>query len=170
MLDALKAFAKELPARVAEGRGLVLLGPPGTGKDHLMTALLKAATLGHGIDAEWVNGQDLFGAHRDRIGAEEPEAALVAKLARPAILAISDPAPPLTEGSKGGALSDYAAQFLYRVIDARYSALKPTWLTLNVASGKEAAKRLGPQTVDRIADGALVLKCEWPSYRQGGGL
>jgi hypothetical protein len=51
-------------------------------------------------------------------------------------------------------------------VDYRYSHRKPIWLTLNVADGAEAELRMGAQTVDRLRDGALVLFCNWPSYRK----
>jgi DNA replication protein DnaC len=55
---------------------------------------------------------------------------------------------------------------LYRAVEARYAAGKPTIVTVNVANDGEADLRLGAPTWDRLCHGAGKIKCEWPSYRQ----
>ena len=78
------------------------------------------------------------------------------------MLVLSDPVPPK------GELSDYSESILYRIVDARYITMKPTWTTMNVASGEEADRRLGAPIVDRLRHGALCLSCDWPSFRTAG--
>lgn len=56
---------------------------------------------------------------------------------------------------------------LFDLVDARYSRRKPAWVTLNCASRTEAEERIGVQVVDRLAHDALVVTCNWPSYRKG---
>ena len=138
---------------------VLLFGPKGTGKDHLLTALVRRAGEGD-LGVLWRNGLDLFGEWRDAVGSEERERDAIAPLVGCDVLALSDPLPP------SGALSEWQQQMLARVIDGRYRRMAPTWATLNVVSGEEADARLGPLIADRLRDGAVALFCNWPSYRR----
>lgn len=159
-LDALAGYISELPRNVADGRGIVLYGPKGTGKDHLMSAVLRVAVLSHGIDVKWANGMDLFGEFRDLIDGEANESKFVKSLASPSILAISDPVPPV------GNLTGWQMSQLFRVIDMRYRNMKPIFVTMNATGAGDAESRMSGQIVDRLRDGALVVQCNWPSYRK----
>jgi len=161
VVDRLKKYCEEIPQRVEAGDGILLHGPSGTGKDHLAFAVLTAAIMRHGFSANWVNGADLYGDFRDRIGREhKTEELLVQSLSTPRLLQISDPLPPT------GCLTDFQASMLFRIVDGRYSHCRPTIVTCNVASKDEAADRMGAQIVDRLTHGSLVLWCDWPSYRK----
>lgn len=138
---------------------VLLFGPKGTGKDHLLTSLVRLAGDG-GLGVEWRNGLDLFGEWRALVGSDERERDAIAPLIGCDVLALSDPMPP------SGQLSEWQQQMLARVIDGRYRRLAPTWVTLNVMSGDEADARLGPLIADRLRDGAVALFCNWPSYRK----
>lgn len=152
-------YIHQLPERVHAGSGLVLFGPPGTGKDLLASVAMREAILTHGLTVEWVNGAELFGAMRDAIATETPEQRLLSKWIKPKILVLSDPVPPW------GDLTEFQAISLFRIIDARYRNNCPTWVTLNVANGAEAAKRMGVQVVSRLRHGAVNCECNWPDFR-----
>jgi len=163
VVEALKQYAANIEEEVRAGNGVVLFGPPGTGKDHLLVALgVQAAVAGFRVLA--VSGLDLFAEARDRIGDDRPEEALVDRLATPDVLVLSDPVPP------SGALTDCQAALLLRIIDRRYRDCRPTWVSLNVANGAEADDRMGAAVVDRLKDGALCLHCDWVSYRKPAAL
>ncbi len=157
--EALRNYGHELGENVKAGRSVILLGPPGTGKDHLVASLVKHA-IKSDVCCRWENGAELFGEVRDRMAADQSEASFVSKYAWPEVLALSDPIPPF------GKLTEFQAIMLYRIIDARYSAGKPTWVTINAESQSDAESKLGPQVVDRLAHNALIVACNWPSYRQ----
>lgn len=136
---------------------VLLFGPKGTGKDHLLTALVRwGGDLGLGV--QWVNGLDLFAQFRDFEKAQEFDQR--SQLVAADVLAISDPLPP------SGDLTTWQQENLARLLDSRYRRALPTWATLNVASGAEAEQRLGPLITDRLRDGAVALACCWESFRR----
>jgi len=157
VLATLRRYAAELPEHVKAGRNLLVIGTVGTGKDHLLAAVARRAVLAHGIHVLWATGSALFNAFRQEVDGSD---AASRRCREAAILAISDPIPP------AGTLTPFVAERLFGVIDARYSARKSTWVTCNVAGRSELEQAVGVQTVDRLIDGALVVTCDWPSYRK----
>lgn len=155
----LKKYADDV-ANVEIGRPIILFGPKGTGKDHLLMAIARRMAENYGVCPLWRNGCDLheilkgraFAGHRVSIFGETPER-------EAGILWVSDPLPPT------GPLSVFQQSQLFSLIDYRYSNMKSTWMTMNVASKPESEERLGSQTADRLRDKALVLFCNWPSFR-----
>ncbi len=139
---------------------MVFFGTVGTGKDHLLAACLWSAARA-GIICRWINGQELYGAFRDRMDTQEREADLLDDLSRPDVLAISDPIPPVGEPSP------WNLNILYRLIDRRYRNCKPTWVTMNATSAMDADKKLGALVFDRLREGAEMFPCFWPSFREG---
>ena len=156
----IRDYMFEIEQRVASGSGLFLIGPPGTGKDHLVVAVLFAA-IDKGLNALWVDGMELFAGARDNIDTAKTEASWLSTYTKPDLLAISDPVPPLGSVKEGFQLAT-----LFSIIDRRYRDMRPTLMTLNVGDRDEAEKRMAPNIVDRLAHGALVLRCDWPSHRR----
>lgn len=152
-------YIESIRDNIRGGVNLLLMGPPGTGKDHLMAAAASHAIV-DGAKLEWTDGAELFGAFRDLIAKNEPEESAIRRWTDPHVLAISDPVPPL------GTVTDHQRAMLFRIIDRRYRDMKATWLTLNVASRDEAGDRLAPNIVDRLGHGAVVVRCNWASYRR----
>jgi DNA replication protein DnaC len=152
-------YATLARATLDRGQNVILIGPKGTGKDHLLVALAKRVFMVTGEVPHWRNGVELLEQfHAD---AMEPKPWRFGNpLTDSKILYLSDILPP------SGSLSESKQSALFRVIDSRYSHLKPTWMTLNVADGEEAEQRMGAQVVDRLRDGALVLQCNWESHRK----
>jgi DNA replication protein DnaC len=161
VVDSLRSYAEQMPKHIGSGKGIILFGPKGTGKDHLLSAMMAhACWLNFGV--AWRNGMDLYAERRDAISAERLERDLIQDMTQPDVLAISDPVPP------SGVLTEGQMEFLFRIVDARYRQCKPIWVTANFMEGKEAETRIGPQVVDRLRDGALALHCNWTSYRKAG--
>lgn len=158
-LGCIRAHCANLADEIKAGRGILLFGPSGTGKDHLLVGLARQA-IALGCTLTWENGVDLYAKMRETIQHQASEEQMLSRYRQPQVLVLSDPMPP------SGALSDYQAATLYRIVDYRYRHLLPVWCSLNVADSKEAAGRLGPATVDRLCDGAWAIECKWPSWRK----
>ena len=159
-VDRLRSYLENMDVEIDLGGGVVLFGPSGTGKDHLLAAMAYGAVRVGGYHIEWRNGIELWVAMRSTIDGELTEREVINPLLRADVLVLSDPLPPT------GELSDYQKSTLYRVMEARYSQRKPVWVTLNVRNGTEAGERLGVPNFDRMRDGALAIYCNWPSYRR----
>jgi DNA replication protein DnaC len=160
ILAGLREYVADLPARLRSGEGVLLYGPVGTGKDHLALGIVREALLTHRHTARRINGVDWYGAVRDAMDTSQTEKSLVAELASPQWLIVSDPLPPFD------ALTNHQASMLYRVIDKRREDGKPTIVTVNVVDGAEGARRMGAATWDRLKDRAWVFACAWDSYRK----
>ena len=159
VIEKLKQYGKNLSAHVEAGEGLVLYGKQGTGKDHLMAAMLMHASR-EGFTVKLVNGTMMYRGVTETWGTDSKESDRLKELVKPDILAISDPLPPT------GELKDYQTTFLYSVVDERYRQLKPTWVTVNFFGADDAANKLSSQVADRMRDGAFALYFEWTSYRK----
>lgn len=147
---------------VRRGRNLIFCGPPGTGKDHLMVALLKSAIVESHHTVRWCNGQRLFSEFRDLFDSKQSEESFIGGYSRPGVLAISDPAPPK------GEVREHAAHMLYQIVDERYRRNQGVWMTINVINVSEARTVLGEPICSRLMHNAEVVFCNWPDFRMGG--
>lgn len=160
VLERIIQLSAKLDALVSEGTSIILYGPVGTGKDHLLAALLYEAARRFFFACAWRSSVDLYRNMRDRMDSGETEEGVIRELAKPAILALSDPPPP------DGELSAFKLEFLFSVIDRRYRKMLPTWITINVQTTHEAEMKLSTQIWDRLQHGAEIVPCFWPSYRE----
>lgn len=162
VVEYLECYAKNGEEEFMNGKNVILFGPKGTGKDHLLMALAFEFINWCGRSVSWVNGVDLMEdfqlvamdknrKHFSNDPDETPE--------KCDVLWISDPLPP------SGALSEFQQRALFQLMDRRYSDMRPTWVSINVANGAEAEARMGAQVVDRLRHGSLDCFCNWPSYR-----
>ncbi len=159
IVGLVRDYLADFPGRFRSGQSVLFFGPPGTGKDHLMAAMLHEAVM-RGATVKWSDGCTMFGEFRDAMRGTETEGVLLSRLTRPHFLAISDPVPPY------GGLTDYQSAMFFRIVDRRYRDKLPTWITINAKDRKEADRLIGASIVDRLGHDALSLPMMWPSYRQ----
>jgi DNA replication protein DnaC len=160
--DCIVKYAENMEENIARGSGIIMFGRCGTGKDHLVAALLYQAVLMHGFSCAYERGTHFFESLRSAIGDGVSEKEVIRPLERPLVLCLSDPVPSV------GPTSNFQTDALFRLIDSRYRQNKITFATLNVDNSKEASERLSAQIIDRLSHNALALSCDWPSYRREG--
>lgn len=160
-VTACAEYANGFREHFEAGRSLILVGPKGTGKDHLLTATIRriANNFGKPGRVMFRDGLKLFGEFRAAIGTPQTEQSIIDRYTSPALLAISDPLPPR------GTLSEHEQRMALRIIDGRYRESRPLALTVNAVNRQEISDRLGVQACDRIFDCAIVVRCVWESYR-----
>jgi DNA replication protein DnaC len=158
-VNAVLDYGRNMADNLESGRNLILRGPVGTGKDHLMAALAHRAIVNGVRGIEWVRAADLLADIGQRM-FDRDDPWTPKELSRAKILCISDLV------SKDKPLTDHQQEQLWRIVDSRYSGLRPTWATLNIANRAELETCIGAPTVDRLLEGAVVVRCEWESYRQ----
>jgi DNA replication protein DnaC len=159
--DACRAYARDFDKMRAQGACLVLRGLPGTGKNHLATAIAREV-LARGYSVLNATAHDLIRRIRDtwdRAPGEKDERAVLRELARVDLLIIDE------AGRHYGARDGRDNIELFQVIDARYRALMPTLVISNLE--REALRAsLGEATFDRLREGGgQMLHFDWPSHR-----
>lgn len=161
-LDRLISFAADMPDHLRQSGGLLLFGPPGTGKDHLLAALLKIAVARHKLEVEFFDGGSLFDEFYFSLRSDSESSLkdLQRRLHRPHVLAISDPQPPQ------GELSDAQIRRLRDAIDVRYRRGLSTWITTNLDSRPDAVSILTEPVLQRLKEGSAVIDCNWGSFRE----
>lgn len=132
--DACARFVATLDARLKDGRGLVLLGPPGVGKTFTACAVLHAV-LAQGRSAFFATANDLV-----RKRSWDEETAFGDSLRRADVLVLDDFATTRT--------TDYAREKVFEAINCRYNAKKPTLITSNLTV--DALKHPGDPEAERL--------------------
>jgi DNA replication protein DnaC len=160
VVSDLTRYGQDMRLHLHRSEGVVLYGPSGTGKDHLLTGLAYMAIAEHGLSVKWRSGMQIFSEIRDRMETHETEYAYVHSFKSPDVLILSDPLPPM------GPLTQFQSVKLYEILSSRYDNGKVTWITINVKDGAEAAERLGTAVYDRMRHDATARFCNWPSYRK----
>ena len=159
VVESLKYYASRISENVTNGVNVLLIGPTGTGKDHLLMSLARIAVGNDVGDVEWFSGPELFATVRASISEDKGELELLRRLANTDALMLSDLIPPSQR------VSDFQADTIYSVVDGRYNRRKPTWMSVNVPNRKAMETALGVAVVDRLAHDSLVISCDWPTHR-----
>jgi DNA replication protein DnaC len=148
------------------GGGLWLIGPPGTGKTHLGSAMvqhvirerrmwacvLSAREIITMLRASW--GRKVVSNSWDWVPQTTEE--IVEHLGNVALLVLDE---------VGNSFNTEAEQVqLFDVIDLRYKLCRPTVVISNLPA-QEMKKSLGDRSYDRLREGARVLQCTWTSAR-----
>ena len=158
VVETCRAYAADFAANT-DGRALILLGPPGTGKNHL------AAAIAHDLLARgrsvlqamvWEVIERIRATWRNGDGPSE--SAVIRVFAAVDLLILDE------VGKQHG--SDSERLSLFRVIDSRYRA-RPT-IVLSNETLTDLEKYLGPAAFDRLCHQGTLLHCRWPSYRRQG--
>jgi DNA replication protein DnaC len=168
--SGLKQLAKEkvteyltdVKENIEAGKNVLFYGTKGTGKDHLMAAMMVHA-VNTQFRVEWRDAAAIFSEARATWGTKNSDIETVIKpLVAADVLAISDPV------QRGRELDRHEVTWLSQIVDRRYRNKKPIWCTMNVTDGDDAQKQLTPAIWDRLRDGAVAIECKWQSFRELG--
>lgn len=155
VLASCKKFAEKLSSQAWGGPWLI--GPPGTGKTHLGSAMVHAAILA-GHYAHIDSARNIVRRLRATWakGSAESEQNVLDDLTGTGLLVIDE--------IGVGFGSEAETTQLFDVIDRRYQLCRPVVLlsNLNLPNIKTA---LGDRLYDRMREGFQVLVCDWPSHR-----
>jgi len=145
----------------AENRGLVLHGPVGRGKTHLMVALLRELIFSHGAEVRFVEFSRLLSMLKEGYSSGRSDAGILGELAAVPVLAIDE--------LGKGRLSEWELAVIDEVISRRYNAMGCTIATTNYAPGEatgfesanlSTAKGPSQRLTDRVGERVYSRLCQ----------
>ena len=161
VLEACRSYASGFSTRMSRGDGFLMLGNPGTGKNHLAWAICReisragqvgivmtALDIADRVKSSWNN-------------PSEKQEQVLASFAGLDLLVIDE------VGRQWG--SKVESEILFRIINTRYTQMRPTALISNF---EEDAIRsyLSDAGFERILDGAIKMSLRWKSHRAEAGI
>jgi DNA replication protein DnaC len=157
---ALDRYAAKIGEKIETGAGMTLLGPPGLGKTHILTALVSIA-IREGASARYAVWPDVvtmvknnFNLRRDEERSDPIEPLKTAKL-----LALDELA--LKPSS-----SEFETGLLFELIDYRYRERLCTLVASN-ATAATLADAVGPRIADRLTECSPAVMMSGASRRAG---
>ncbi len=160
VLAACKTFAESV--ELDGGRNLWLIGPPGTGKTHLGSAIVSHLIRERGIPAAIYSAREIvrllratWGRNRDEDAETESE--VIDRLGEIGLLVLDEVGVGFDKEAERTQILD--------VIDRRYKLGRPTVVLSNLHA-KDVKPILGPRAFDRLRDGAEMHICAWESHRK----
>ncbi|WP_323615224.1 ATP-binding protein [Pseudomonas putida] len=160
-LSFCRHYVKIFDQIAEEGRCMVLIGKPGTGKTHLGVAVANELLHKTSRTAVYRTVGSILQAIRatyDR-HSERSEADILASLIDPDLLVLDE------VGVSKEQPSDFELTTLFAIINGRYEQVKPTVVISNLGP-EQLPVAMGERCVDRLREGGMiVVPFEWESHR-----
>ena len=156
VLEVCQQYAKSFAANRDSGACLLMCGTPGTGKNHLATAIARhLCAVGYSV--LFVKASEYLDLYWQQSFAER--LVWMRQIASVDLLIIDE------VGRSSNAKN--AQDALFRLLDARYEAQLPSVITTNLAR-EEVIEVLGEAAYDRLTQGGSIrLTLNWPTHRSG---
>lgn len=156
-LAVITKYLKSLGEMMKQGRGLIFTGPKGTGKTRLVCALANNA-MHQLVSVRYTTMADMLAdIKRAYDTAGMTEASQINRLVTAYDILILDE----VDINRG---SDNDLQLIFQVVNGRYNEVKPTIVVSN-QTPDTLGSFIGERAADRLRDAAMVVVCDWPSYR-----
>lgn len=155
----LKKYVQNFDKFYKKGLGVVISGGVGTGKTHLAVAVFKHIVRQNRTSV-FITASNLFARMGESISynSEETLSSLTNYLVNVEFLVIDD--------LGAHKQNDTIREYLYRIIDGRYTAMKPTIITTN-NNMDDIRRSLGDRIADRLSGGYVYLEYHEKSRREG---
>jgi len=134
---------------------LILYGPYGTGKTHLLAALCQEAHT-RGVRARFTTAPKLFSAIQARIKADEDYTDLISKAIAVPLLVIDD-----VDKAKW---SEFREEVYFEIIDSRVNAHRPIALSTNRLDALSSF--IGGACASRLLIGQMAVPMKGEDYRK----
>lgn len=132
------------------GRGYVILGNPGAGKTWEAAALARRLLVTHSVPVNFTEAPEFMAALRP---SADGGASDIGQFMAAPVLVLDDLGAERT--------SEWTAEQMFRLADYRNKHCLPTVLTSNL-DGKQLRERYGDRVIDRLTDGAMLLRIPDP--------
>jgi len=165
-----KIISREIAERLGPGaEGLLLAGPPGVGKTHLLVGLLSEATLDLGLDAVFVDFFALLSELRTAFGRGQSEGDLLDPILAHSIIAIDE----LGKGKN----NEWEASVLDQLISRAYNTERTLLVTTNYVPAarhggvsrrldESLEERVGERVASRLYEMCRILVIDGEDQRQ----
>ncbi len=142
-VDAVRRYVDRVDEHLEAGRGLWLMGDPGTGKTTLAMAVSKAALqAGHSVAIYSL--PRLLNEIRDTHRAERSHVELLDRLVAVDLLHVDD------VGAERS--TDWVLEELYSIVNARYEEQRSMIITTNIIDRDALCEQITPRTVSRLTE------------------
>jgi DNA replication protein DnaC len=137
--------------------GMIFIGKPGTGKNHLATGIVKKAINEYKKTALMTEAIKIIRSIKESWrNSEDKESDIIKSFRDPDILVIDE------IGVQFG--SDTERMYLTEIINDRYNYKKPTIIMGNLSIA-DLLDKIGERPIDRLRDGGKVVIFDWESQR-----
>lgn len=158
ILKACQRYAEGFAQAKRDGTCLIMHGRPGTGKNHLATAIC-VSVMDQGHITLVITLADLLARIRDtwQSNSETTESHILRRFINLNLLVIDE------VGKTSGSQNE--KDLLFRIIDGRYLEIRPT-IILSNSTLQAIEKHIGPASYDRLREGGgKALHFDWTSNR-----